>query len=202
MPDYENRTRQGLDAALRELLRDRPLDQLRVRELTERCGLRRQSFYYHFKDIYELFAWSVQRERTLLLARWEECLTWQQALLDLMDRAAGERAFYRAVLDQGGGEALREMIPLDRTLEAVQAYYRDRGGMAPDPEAEERERRRGGAVLLAILESWIRGGLTLTAEELVAALEETVRRSTAGTVWETLRERGEWAGGLWYAPDM
>ena len=45
MPEYENRTRRELSAALRELLRQRPLDQLRVRELTERCGLRRQSFY-------------------------------------------------------------------------------------------------------------------------------------------------------------
>ena len=39
-------------AALVQHLRQRPLDQLRVRELTERCGLRRQSFYYHFKDVY------------------------------------------------------------------------------------------------------------------------------------------------------
>lgn len=192
MPDYENRTRQGLDAALRALLRDRPLDQLRVRELTEHCGLRRQSFYYHFKDVYDLFAWSIQRERALLLERWEECLTWQQALLDLMDRAAGERAFYRAVLDQEGPEGLRGMIPLDRTLEVVQRYYRDRAGMPPDPETEERELRRDGTVLLALLESWIRGGLALTAEELVNALEQTVARSTAGTVWQTLRERGEW----------
>ena len=67
MPDHENRTRQGLAAALRALLRQRPLDQLRVRELTERCGLRRQSFYYHFKDVYDLFTWSAQQERTLLL---------------------------------------------------------------------------------------------------------------------------------------
>ena len=192
MPDYENRTRQGLDAALRALLRDRPLDQLRVRELTEHCGLRRQSFYYHFKDVYDLFAWSVQRERALLLERWEECLTWQQALLDLMDRAARERAFYRAVLDREGSAGLRGMIPLDRTLEAVRRYYRDRAGMLPDPATEERERRRDGTVLLALLESWIRGGLALTAEELVNALEQTVARSTAGTVWQTLRERGEW----------
>jgi len=102
MPDYENRTRRGLDTALRELLTRKPLDQIRVRELTELCGLRRQSFYYHFKDVYELFSWSVQRERELLLSRQAECLTWQQALLALLERAAQERAFYRAVLERGG----------------------------------------------------------------------------------------------------
>ena len=193
MPDYENRTKQGLDAALRALLRSRPLDQLRVRELMEHCGLRRQSFYYHFKDVYDLFAWSVQRERALLLEDWEECLTWQQTLLGLMNRIQGERAFYRAVLDHGGTEELGAMIPLEKTLEAVQAYYRDRGGVPPEPETEEQTRRRGRAMLLALLESWIRGGLALTPEELLAALEGVVNRSTAGTVWQTLREQGNWS---------
>ena len=40
----ENRTKQRLSRALKELLRKKPLDQIRVRELTELCGLRRQSF--------------------------------------------------------------------------------------------------------------------------------------------------------------
>ncbi len=192
MPEYENRTRQGLDAALRELLRQKPLDQLRVRELTEFCGLRRQSFYYHFKDVYDLFAWSVKRERKLLLDRQKECLAWQQALRDLLDRAAEERAFYQTVLDQGGQKGLAEMIPLEETLETVGTYYRDRGGSRPDPAAAALERRSGQAMLLSLVESWVRGGLTLPPEEIVASLERMVERSTAGTVWQTLRERGEW----------
>ena len=100
MPGHENRTRQELSAALRALLRQKPLDQLRVRELTEMYGLRRQSFYYHFKDVYDLFAWTVRQERVLLTNRLADCITWRQAFLDLLDRAGEERAFYRAVLEQ------------------------------------------------------------------------------------------------------
>lgn len=122
MPEYENRTRKGLDAALRELLKQKPLDQIRVRELTELCGLRRQSFYYHFEDVYELFRWSIQRERELLLRRQEECLTWRQALLEV----------------------------------------------------------------------WIRGGLALPSEEIASFLEQIINQSTAGAMWQTLWERGEW----------
>lgn len=193
MPEYENRTRQELDAALRTLLEKRPLERLRVRELTELCGLRRQSFYYHFRDVYDLFDWSVQRERALLLKRQEDCITWQQALLDLLDRIAGNRAFYRAVLDQGGPEGLGALIPLEEALGAALLYYRGRSGVAPDSEAEERARRRGGALLLPLLESWIRGGLALPPEEIAASLEETARRIAEGTLWQTLRERGDWA---------
>lgn len=192
MPEYEKRTRRELSAAMRELLRERPLDQLRVRELTERCGLRRQSFYYHFKDVYDLFAWSVRQERALLLDRLAECLTWREALLDLLDRAGGERAFYRAVLEQDGQEGLGEMVPLEEILETVQAYYRDRCGVPPDRAAEERDRRWGRALLLSLLEGWVRNGNILPPEEIADALERAIERGKEGSVWQTLRERGEW----------
>lgn len=193
MPEYENRTKRELDAALRELLKQKPLDQIRVRELTELCGLRRQSFYYHFNDVYELFRWSARRERDLLRRRQEECLTWRQALLDLLDRAAAERAFYRAVLDWEGQPGLEAAIPLEGVLEAVQAYYRDRQGKRPAPEEEELERRRGQAMLLSLLEAWVRGGLALPPEEIAFSLERIVEQSAAGATWQTLWERGEWS---------
>nr|WP_325212666.1 hypothetical protein [uncultured Oscillibacter sp.] len=192
MPEQENRTRQELNAALRALLRKRPLDQLRVRELTELCGLRRQSFYYHFKDVYDLFAWSLRQERALLRARLADCLTWRQALLELLDRAGEERAFYRAVLDQSGQAGLGEMAPIEEVLEAVQVYYRDRCGVPPDQAAEERERRCGRMLLLSLMENWIRGGTVMPPEELADALERAAARSAAGAVWQTLLERGEW----------
>lgn len=50
----EDRTKHGLENALREMLKRKPLDQIRVRELTDLCAIRRQSFYYHFSDVYEI----------------------------------------------------------------------------------------------------------------------------------------------------
>ena len=92
----ENRTKQRLSRALKELLRKKPLDQIRVRELTELCGLRRQSFYYHFKDVYDLFDWSVRQERELLLRRQDDFLTFQGAVWDLLDYTAEDRPYYLA----------------------------------------------------------------------------------------------------------
>ena len=192
MPEHENRTSLALGAALRTLLRQRPLDQIRVRELTELCGLRRQSFYYHFKDVYDLFAWSVRQERSLLLGRLEECLTWRQALLDLLGRAGEERTFYQAVLDQSGQAGLGEMIPLEEALKALQISYRSRCGVLPDQPAEELDLRCGRTLLLSLLESWIRGGAAMTAEELADALERSVGHRAAGAAWQTLQKRGEW----------
>ena len=186
MPDYENRTKQGLDAALRALLRDRPLNQLRVRELTEHCGLRRQSFYYHFKDVYDLFAWSVQRERALLLERWEECLTWQQALRTLLVRLAQNRPYYRALLEHRGRAGLREVLALGGLLERTLDYYRRRsGGPRPGPA----ELDCWETLLLTLLESWVRDELAQPPETLLALLEDVVRQGAVGAAWQNLGSR-------------
>ena len=101
-----NRTKYQLDRALKELLKQKPLSQIRVRELTEQCGIRRQSFYYHFSDVYDLFNWSVCRERESLPRRQEECLTWQQVLGDLLDHTETDRPYYQAILENRGRTGL------------------------------------------------------------------------------------------------
>lgn len=189
MPESENRTRRALEEALWELLKRKPLDQLRVREVTELCGLRRQSFYYHFKDVYDLFDWSVRRERALLLARQENCLTWRQAVGDLLERIAGQRAFYQAVLRERGRTGLRELLPLAGMLERSLAYYRSRCGISPDPAAERTQLQSWETVLLSVLESWTGGELELEPGALLDQMERSVEQSAAGAAWQALWSR-------------
>ena len=126
----EDRTKHGLEIALQEMLKRKPLDQIRVRELTELCDIRRQSFYYHFSDVYALFDWSLQRERARLLRRQENCLTWQQALRDLLAYIGERQSYYQALLQSRGRAGLREVVEdavaqlLEKTMELLPAALR------------------------------------------------------------------------------
>ena len=53
----KDRTKLALAKALQDILRTKTLDDVRVSELCTRCDLQRQSFYYHFRDKYDLVAW-------------------------------------------------------------------------------------------------------------------------------------------------
>lgn len=55
-------TKGEIQAALLELLEQKPLDEITVTELVERCGISRQAFYYHFSDLYGVVDWSLQQE--------------------------------------------------------------------------------------------------------------------------------------------
>ena len=40
-------TKQELSAALKTLMSQKPLEKISIREITDLCGLRRETFYYH-----------------------------------------------------------------------------------------------------------------------------------------------------------
>ena len=50
----QNMTKQALKTSLEKLLAKKPLDKITINDLTSDCGISRMTFYYHFKDIYDL----------------------------------------------------------------------------------------------------------------------------------------------------
>ena len=52
-----NQTKQKLADSLRSILETKPLDKVTINDLTDACGVNRQTFYYHFHDIYDLIDW-------------------------------------------------------------------------------------------------------------------------------------------------
>lgn len=51
------RTKKALRDALQEMMQERPFEKVTVSQLCARCGIQRKSFYYHFKDKYDLLCW-------------------------------------------------------------------------------------------------------------------------------------------------
>ena len=71
-------TKQALANSLQNLLKKNPLDKITVKELVEDCGVNRQTFYYHFQDIYDLLDWVFTREAEDAIAENKTYETWQQ----------------------------------------------------------------------------------------------------------------------------
>ena len=51
-------TKRALEQSLKNLLLKKPLTKITINDITEDCGINRMTFYYHFKDIYDLVEWS------------------------------------------------------------------------------------------------------------------------------------------------
>ena len=60
-------TKRALEASLKKLLLERPLDKITVTDIAEDCGINRMTFYYHFRDIYDLVEWACQEDARRIL---------------------------------------------------------------------------------------------------------------------------------------
>lgn len=103
-------TKKAISTAFRELLAAESFDQIRVGEICERSGRNRKSFYYHFKDKYDLVCWIFETEFVTPLreALLSHDLNFDEISRHLMLYFYENRAFYRKILQVEGQNSFKE----------------------------------------------------------------------------------------------
>ena len=100
-------TKRALSYAMKELMAERPMEKIKVRDIVERCNMTRQSFYYHFKDKYDLVNWIYYTEFFKDIQNSLEIPSW-----DLIERICEffykNRIFYTNALNVRGQNSFSE----------------------------------------------------------------------------------------------
>ena len=50
-------TKKALAASFMKLLNQTTLDKITIKDIVDECGVNRNTFYYHFQDVYDLMDW-------------------------------------------------------------------------------------------------------------------------------------------------
>ena len=94
-------TKRALEQSLKNLLLQKPLNKITISDIADDCGINRMTFYYHFKDIYDLVEWSCQEDAAKALAGKKTYETWQQGFVRIFDAVRENKPFimnvYRCV---------------------------------------------------------------------------------------------------------
>ena len=94
-------TKQALEHALKNLLLKKPFHKITINDITEECGVSRMTFYYHFKDIYDLVEWSCIEDAARALEGKKSYDTWQEGFLNIFHAVLENKPFitnvYRSV---------------------------------------------------------------------------------------------------------
>lgn len=77
-------TKWALEASLKKLLTKKPLNKITINDITEDCGVNRMTFYYHFKDIYDLVDWILVEDAQQVLEKRNGIQDWDKAFLDVL----------------------------------------------------------------------------------------------------------------------
>lgn len=120
-------TKQAFAAALKELIEDQPFSKISVGNICDKCNMSRKSFYYHFKDKYDLVNWIYDTEFFNAASRKDYAIGW-----DLLDDLCGyfykNRNFYYKTFNVDGqnsfSDHFRNIVHIIITNIMV-TYYHD-----------------------------------------------------------------------------
>ena len=92
-----NTTKLALEASLKKLLLHKPIDKITINDLTSDCGISRMSFYYHFKDIYDLVEWVCVEDGKRALQGKKTYDTWQEGMQQIFEAVLENKPFIQNV---------------------------------------------------------------------------------------------------------
>ena len=156
MPQF---TKYALENSLKKLLLQKPLNKITINDITEDCGINRMTFYYHFKDIYDLVEWCCEEDASRALAGKKTYETWQQGLLQIFEAVRQNKPFilnvYHCVDREQVERYLRPLVDhlilgvIDEQSAAMTVRDEDKAFIA----------QVYGYIFIGIMLDWIRQGM-------------------------------------------
>ena len=156
-------TKQLFADTLQAMMREMPLQKVRVKELCERCGAERQSFYYHFKDKYDLIAWIFLRDYEASLSDEGGHYTVEHAA-GVLRRMKKRESFYRKAFSDRSQNAISQYVIEYFTELGEQAVIDHLGEEELTAEARYQIKSHSFACTGHTME-WLSGGSGYTPEE-------------------------------------
>ncbi len=121
MPD-SNITKNALAAAMKALMEKTPFAKVSVGDICEMCQMNRKSFYYHFKDKYDLVNWIFYTEFITAIRNRDYKNGWE-LMEDVCAYFYQNRRFYMNALDVHGQDSFRDYFK--DILKAILKVYFD-----------------------------------------------------------------------------
>lgn len=156
-----------LSEALKKLMRQKNLSKITIQEISAECGISRYTFYYHFKDIYELLLWTFQENTLSLIQVSENCLTWEEGFQLVLKNIEENRQVFKNTLDSLADDALRRMF-YQEIRHIMQMFLSDIGGQY---QVSEKYQDFLGdfytAALSGVLIDWIRQDIDFSEDTIL-----------------------------------
>ena len=175
-------TKRALEQSLKNLLLKKPLTKITVGDIAEECGINRMTFYYHFKDIYDLVEWSCLEDAKKALDEKKTYETWQQGLLQIFEAVQENKPFilnvYRCVHREQVEKYLRPLV--DRLL--LDVIDEEAGGMTIRAEDKQFVAQVYSYIFIGLMLDWIKDDMREDPRQIVDRLARMIKGSMAAAL--------------------
>ena len=103
-------TKRALEESLKKMLLKKSVNKITISDITEDCGINRMTFYYHFKDIYDLIEWSCMEDAAKALDGKKTYDTWQEGFLQIFQAVLENKLFIENVYQSVSREQVENYL--------------------------------------------------------------------------------------------
>lgn len=159
-------TKQALIASFKKLLETEPFDKITISDITNDCGLSRQTFYYHFRDIFDMIRWIYNSESLNEIGGRGGYGTWQDKIRELFDYTLNNKSL---ILGTFNSKCRNDLVGYytDVSIRKISDIVE----MKSDGDIAEKDKKFIASVyayaFVGIMVDWISDGMKESSEEMV-----------------------------------
>ena len=172
-------TKRALEQSLKNLLLKKPLTKITVGDITDDCGINRMTFYYHFKDIYDLVEWSCLEYAKRALDEKKTYDTWQQGLLQIFKAVQENKPFilnvYRCVHREQVEKYLQPLV--DQLL--LNVINEEAAGITVRDEDKQFIAQVYSYMFIGLMLDWIKDDMREDPQQIVEKLSKLIKGSVS-----------------------
>ena len=172
-------TKRALEQSLKNLLLKKPLTKITVGDITDDCGINRMTFYYHFKDIYDLVEWSCLEDAKQALEEKKTYDTWQQGLLQIFKAVQENKPFilnvYHCVHREQVEKYLQPLV--DQLL--LNVINEEAAGITLRDEDKQFIAQVYSYMFIGLMLDWIKDDMREDPQQIVERLSKLIKGSVS-----------------------
>ena len=154
-----NRTKEMLAESLMKLLARRTLDKITIQDIVDDCGYNRQTFYYHFHDIYDLIDWIFAAQTQELIEKCRACGSLDVGVEAVIAYMRENRRLILNILRSVNGEKLLDNLYRSAQSIVLSALENHPGVQELSTEYRELVAEACKYALAGLLIDWMRAGI-------------------------------------------
>ncbi len=154
-----NRTKEMLAESLMKLLARRTLDKITIQDIVDDCGYNRQTFYYHFHDIYDLIDWIFAAQTQELIEKCRACGSLDVGVEAVIAYMRENRRLILNILRSVNGEKLLDNLYRSAQSIVLSALENHPGVQELSTEYRELVAEGFKYALAGLLIDWMRAGI-------------------------------------------
>lgn len=177
-----NMTKYALEASLKKLLLQKPLDKVTINDLTSDCGISRMAFYYHFKDIYDLVEWVCLEDARRALEGKKTYDSWKEGLRQIFEEVLENKPFIINVYHSLSREQIENYL-YRITYGLIMDVVEERTVDVPITEDEKKFIANFYKYsFVGIMLDWIKQGMKADYQDIVEKMSITVKGGVANSI--------------------